>query len=234
MKILALDTATQLCSAALWIEGSIIACEEPRAAQHGERILPMIEELLSQSQLRLQQLDAIAFGRGPGAFTGVRLALSVAQGLALAAELPVMPISDLRAVALQALQRPNAPEQVLVCQDARMGEVYWGCFRGSALAAAAVGVESVAAPQTVRLPLDWNAQDTCGAGSGFAAYGPSLHHITAVLMQVFDTLQPRAREIAQLAATDGLQYAMAPEQAQPVYLRDNVARVPDTIVTTKL
>ena len=128
MKLLALDTATELCSAALWLDGALLTREATRARGHSELILPMIAELLAESGVALSQLDAIAFGRGPGAFTGVRLAAGIAQGLGFAAGLPLLPISDLRALAAQVLLPDGAVRHALICQDARMEEVYWGCF----------------------------------------------------------------------------------------------------------
>ena len=226
MKLLALDTATELCSAALWLDGLWRELDEVRPRGHGELVLPMIERLLAEAGLRLQQLDAIAFGRGPGAFTGVRLAVSVAQGLGFSVGLPLIPISNLRAIAAQAMGLPQAPTRVLVCQDARMGEVYWGCFEQSDLLASPLGHESVSAPVEVLLPPSWSGAPVSGAGSGFLAYPTSLVAGAGVLSDVFDRLQPRAREIAALAARDGLAHAVPPEQAQPVYLRDEVARIP--------
>jgi tRNA threonylcarbamoyladenosine biosynthesis protein TsaB len=223
VKLLALDTATELCSAALWIDGRLATREEARPRAHGERILPMIEELLAEAQIRLQQLDAIAFGRGPGAFTGVRLAVSVAQGLGFSAGLPLIPVSDLRALAARALYLPAVPARALICQDARMHEVYWGCFERADCGICAVGAEAVAAPSAVVLPDIWRGSATCGAGSGFAAYRAPLAGIVAGLSQVFETLLPRAAEIARIAADDGIQQAVLPEHAQPVYLRDEVA-----------
>lgn len=223
MKLLALDTATELCSAALWIDGALATREELRSRAHGERVLPMIEELLAEAQLRLQQLDAIAFGRGPGAFTGVRLAVSIAQGLGFSAGLPLIPVSDLRAVAARALQLPAAPTRALICQDARMNEVYWACFERSGNRICALGVEAVAAPSAVVLPEIWQGAEVCGAGSGFAAYRDSLTTRVATLSQVFEALHPRAADIARIAVEDGLERAVLPEHAQPVYLRDEVA-----------
>jgi len=225
VKLLALDTATELCSTALWLDGRWHELDELRPRGHGELILPMIERLLAEAGMPLQQLDAIAFGRGPGSFTGVRLAVSVAQGLGFSADLPLIPISDLRAIATQAMGLPQAPTRVLVCQDARMGEVYWGCFERSDLLASPLGHESVSAPTEVLLPPTWSGAPVSGAGSGFLAYPTSLVTCTRALSDVFDRLPPRAREIAALAARDGLAHAVPPEQAQPVYLRDEVARV---------
>lgn len=232
MRLLALDTATQLCSAALWLDGELTGREELRPRGHGELILPMIEALLTQARLPLQQLDAIAFGRGPGAFTGVRLAVSIAQGLGYAAGLPLIPISDLRAVAAQVVQLPQATPRVLVCQDARMAEVYWGCYEQSMRDGWPTlrlhGAEGVGVPESVVLPEDWSDADVCGAGSGFTVYGPALTAANPPLVAIFADLLPRAREIARLAVADGMACAVPAADAQPVYLRNEVAKVPST------
>jgi tRNA threonylcarbamoyladenosine biosynthesis protein TsaB len=223
VKLLALDTSTELCSAALWLDGALITREASRERGHSELILPMIEQLLQQAGVALVQLDAIAFGRGPGAFTGVRLAAGVAQGLAFAVDLPLMPISDLRALAAQVLLA-GAPRRTLICQDARMDEVYWGCFERPGDAVGALGPEAVAAPAKVMLPPAWDGAAVSGAGSGFAAYAAPLAAVAGQLTAIWPELRPRAREIARLAADDGLASAIPAEQAQPVYLRDDVAR----------
>jgi tRNA threonylcarbamoyladenosine biosynthesis protein TsaB len=226
VKLLALDTSTELCSAALWLDGVLISREASRERGHSELILPMIDELLREADLGLRQLDAIAFGRGPGAFTGVRLGAGVAQGLAFAVGLPLLPISDLRALAAQALLLADAPPRALICQDARMDEVYWGCYEQVANSVCPLGLEAVAAPGDVVLPPAWAGAPICGVGSGFAAYARLLAPITGQLMAVFADFRPRAREVALLAASDGLAAAVPAEQAQPVYLRDDVAQVP--------
>jgi len=226
VNLLALDTATELCSAALWLDGAVRWRESSRTHSHSELILPMIGELLDEAGVQLARLDAIAFGRGPGGFTGVRLAAGVAQGLAFAAQLPLLPISDLRAIAAQALLLTDGPRYALICQDARMDEVYWGCFelRGDQLRP--VTAEAVAAPGAVRLPAAWDGAQVAGAGSGFDAYAAQLAHVAGQLTALYPQLRPRAREIGLLAAQDGLGCAIAAEQAQPVYLRDNVAQPP--------
>jgi tRNA threonylcarbamoyladenosine biosynthesis protein TsaB len=231
VKLLALDTATEVCSAALWIDGQISAREETRPRRHSELILPMIESLLLEADLALTQLDAIAFGRGPGAFTGVRLAVSVAQGLGFSAGLALIGISDLRAVAAQAMLQAQGADQVLVCQDARMQEVYWGCYQRSQYLCSLMASEAVSPPAQVALPPAWVGSAVWGAGSGFAAYPQALSGCVGQLTEVFAQLRPRAREIAQLAALDGLTAAVAPEHAQPVYLRDEVAAIPNQGVT---
>jgi tRNA threonylcarbamoyladenosine biosynthesis protein TsaB len=225
VKLLALDSATELCSAALWLDGAVTGRAATRERSHSELILPMIAALLDEADLTLRQLDAIAFGRGPGGFTGVRLAAGIAQGLGFAAQLPLLPISDLRALAAQALLLPGAPVRVVICQDARMGEVYWGCFERLAEKILAVGPEAVAAPAGVALPLAFRGERVCGAGSGFAAHAAALTALAGGLSAVHAELRPRAIEIALLAAQDGLASALPAERAQPVYLRDDVARV---------
>jgi tRNA threonylcarbamoyladenosine biosynthesis protein TsaB len=225
VKLLALDSATERCSAALWLDGAVSERESIRDRSHSELMLPMIAALLGEADLELRQLDAIAFGRGPGGFTGVRLAVSIAQGLGFAAGLPLLPISDLRALAAQALLLPGAPPRALICQDARMGEVYWGCFERRAERILALGPEALAAPGVLALPLAWSGEQVCAAGSGFAAHAAALATLAAGLTMVRADLRPRAAEIAWLAAQDGLASAVPAEQAQPVYLRDDVAQV---------
>ncbi len=230
MRILALDTATESCSVALLLDEQLLQREQLLERGHAETILPLVDELLAEASVTLAGLSAIAFGRGPGTFTGVRLAASVTQGLAFGAGLPVVPVSDLQALAQRALDADVAIGRVLVCTDARMHEVYWGCFERSAAGLArAVGVERVTQPGDLRLPEAWAGGAAgarpAGAGSGFAAY-PQLR--TQVLLDpVLEGLLPRAAEIARLAAPEVAAGRFVPaEQALPVYLRDDVARVP--------
>jgi tRNA threonylcarbamoyladenosine biosynthesis protein TsaB len=223
VKILALDTATENCSAALLIDGSSRAREVELPRGHAERILPMIDELLSEAGIALDVLDAIAFGRGPGSFTGVRLAATVTQGLAFGAGVGVVPISDLQAVAQRAFEVDATLTRVLVCNDARMSEVYWGCFeRGEQGLARLVGEEHVGKPTEVMLPTSWAT--ATGVGRGFAVYGDALRATvrTAPLIE----LLPRALEMALLAVPEVAAGRILPaEAATPVYLRDNVAHV---------
>jgi tRNA threonylcarbamoyladenosine biosynthesis protein TsaB len=226
MKLLALDTATERCSAALWLDGAVRTREAPRASAASEQILCLIQELLHESGIALARLDAIAFGRGPGAFTGVRLATGVAQGLAFAAALPVLPVSDLRALALQAFKREAAPARALVCQDARMGEVYWACFERSGMLLTLLGREAIGVPASVRVPERWHGEPWCAAGSGLQAHAPPVGPAGAAPTVCWPELRPHALEIAELAAAEGLANAVPPEQALPVYLRDEVATLP--------
>lgn len=226
MKLLALDTATECCSAALLIDGRLLAREAELARGHAEHILPMIDELLRESGLSLRGLDAIAFGRGPGSFTGVRLAASLTQGLAFGAGLGVVPVSDLRAVAQRALDEDQRVMRVIVCNDARMQEVYWASFeRGEGGLAVAREPERVGPPANVRLPTGW--EHAAGAGRGFAIY-PVLRDVAGVAVRSeWDRLLPRAAEVAGLAEAELIAGRLLdPAEAIPVYLRDDVARPP--------
>ncbi len=221
MKILALDTATEACSAALLIDGEITERYEVAPRRHNELILPMIDEVLSASGVQLKQLDYLAFGRGPGAFTGVRIAAGVVQGLALSQDIPVVGISDLAALALQ-LGTMHGWDKVIVLSDARMGEVYQGRYEVAAdrHTADLVGEESVGPPGAVQAPGEagWFA-----GGGGFAAYRDQLGAVIEKLAGEDADCLPRAREVALLAvhvAEKG--GATAAEDALPVYLRDKV------------
>lgn len=227
VKILALDTATESCSAALLLETSLSVREVEIERGHADHILPMIDELLSQAHVALTELDAIAFGRGPGSFTGVRLATTVTQGLAFGASRGVVPISDLQAVAQRAFSMDATLTRVVVCNDARMGEVYWGCYeRDEDGHARREGEERVSKPHDVRLPSAWPY--ATAVGRGFVAYEgmlrTTLPHVP--LPSPFALLLPRASEIAVLAAPAVMAgQLLPPEAALPVYLRDNVTHV---------
>ncbi|HET7921707.1 MAG TPA: tRNA (adenosine(37)-N6)-threonylcarbamoyltransferase complex dimerization subunit type 1 TsaB [Gammaproteobacteria bacterium] len=221
MKLLALDTATGCCSVALLLDGEILQRERTLERAHAETVLPMAHELLKEADCRLTQLDGIAFGRGPGGFTGVRVAVSVVQGLAFGAELPVVPVSDLAALAMAA-GRLHRQTRVLACMDARMGEVYAGTYELDVAECVLHGEEAVLVPDALVLPGDgvW-----FGAGSGFATYGDVLRERLGVqLGDTDDGMLPHARDIAALAAIMFQRgEALAVEQALPVYLRDRVA-----------
>ena len=196
----------------------------------------MVDELLGEAGIALTDLDAIAFARGPGSFTGVRLAASVVQGLAFGAGLPVVPVSTLAAVALRALETARheglEPEEIWVCNDARMGEVYHAVFAVRDLAQAATRaagiIESVSSPTVVT--ERWGSRSVrglaIGAGHGFRAY-PELAAAPG-LAKVYPDLLPRAREVLALAipaVEAGL--GVDPTQALPIYVRDEVAKIPE-------
>ena len=225
MKILALDTATENCSAALLVDGRLLSRAALLERDHAARILPMVDELLGEAGVALTELSAIAFGRGPGAFTGVRLAASVTQGLAFGAGVPVVPVSNLRALAQRVMDLDPAAARVLVCSDARMREVYWGCFeRPPSGIADAVCDERVGKPAAVALPARWRGGSAAhAAGSGFAAYPELRSTLGGHLDKVHEGLLPRANEIAVVAAAEVAQgRTFPPEEALPVYLRDDV------------
>lgn len=217
MNILALDTSTEFCTVALLRGEAGFERDEHAGQRHSELILPMVEALLREAGLRLTELSGIAFGAGPGSFTGLRIACGVAQGLALGAGLTVVPIGTLLALA----EASGAPRAV-ACLDARMGEIYHAAYeRGTC------GWKEIVAPNVCKadaapaLPgSDWT-----GCGSGFAAYPAMLAaRYSAQLSRVDAGLHPRAHAVARLArpvleAGAGL----PPDQALPLYVRDKVA-----------
>ncbi len=230
MKILALDTATEVCSVALLLVDAagtsrLLVREPPPGPGHSAHILSLVQAVLSEAALTLKQLDCIAFGRGPGGFTGVRLAASVTQGLAYGAALPVVPVSDLLAVAQQALELAPAAASIVVCNDARMQEVYWACAtRGPAGLATGVGAEQVGPPDTVQLVPELPGP-VHAAGRGFSVWPQLQQRLGVGSTQVHAQLLPRAREIAALAVPCWRAgQAVEPDRAQPVYLRDDVAK----------
>ncbi|MDP8984179.1 MAG: tRNA (adenosine(37)-N6)-threonylcarbamoyltransferase complex dimerization subunit type 1 TsaB [Pseudomonadota bacterium] len=237
MKVLALDTATEACSVALLMDGALVSRFKEVGRGHAEQILGMVDAVLGEAGVALGMLDGIAAGVGPGAFTGVRISVSVAQGLAFGAGLPVVGVTTLEALALQALRGGADGErtlnggaepgvgafaQAMACLDARMGEVYWGCFSADAACGViARGPMAVSAAPSVRVPL---AGPFAGIGRGFAAY-PSLRELPGVrlLPGACDAL-PHARDMARLgairlAAGEGVD----PAGLAPVYVRDKVA-----------
>lgn len=281
MKLLAIETSGASCSAALSIDGEVRQRLEIAPRRHGELILQMMDGLLAEASLRPQDLDAMAFGRGPGSFTGLRIAAAVIQGAAFGADLPVVPVSTLAALA-QGCHRRTGAERVLCALDARMEEVYWGAFeadtqglmrlvgeeRVCAPEAASVGDDRVGAKHAVQMQTNWYA-----SGPGWAAYpAPLLSAVGERLCrQSFEALQAicesrtqasptevswaeaaarattevtpksgalwdgqqeftaeaEARDLVVLAA-DGLLRgeAVPPDQALPIYLRNQVTAVP--------
>ncbi len=222
MKILAIETATEACSAALLIDGEIIDRFQIAPREHGHLILPMVDELMAEAGLALPQLDALAFGRGPGSFTGVRMATGVIQGLALAADLPVAPVSTLAALAQQAVSQ-HPQQTIYAALDARMSEVYWCQYTVQDGVLVARGEESVIAPDAVRVE---QGHDAIGIGHGWRTYTKELTEaVSAKNLTLWVDSLPRAKEVAQLAANIVLKgETVAAENALPVYLRDNVAK----------
>lgn len=222
LKILALDTSTEACSAALLYEKQVIERYQLAPKQHTTLILPMLQAVLDEAGLNLKQIDCLAFGRGPGSFTGVRVAASVTQGIALAHDLLVIPISTLRALAFDCY-REFATLTVLAAIDARMNEVYWGEYTYQAQDMVASVPEIVCAPQDVTIEEN---RTFVGVGSGWDSYHTIFQNKQGEqLQQWFPHRYPRASAIAQLAAVDfQANKAVNADQALPIYLRDEVVK----------
>jgi tRNA threonylcarbamoyladenosine biosynthesis protein TsaB len=217
MRLLALDTSTEACSVAVAVDGERHEHFEI-GRRHSEEVLVMVHSVLAEAGLALTQLDAIAFGRGPGLFTGLRIGAGVTQGLAYAADLPVVPVSSLAALA-QGL----ADARVLAAFDARMNQVYWGAFvRGENGLVQPLGAELVSDPAQVPVP---SGREWVGAGSGWdQCHATLLARLHEQVRTWRPELWPRARDVAALgAAALAAGGAVAPEHAVPVYLRDVVA-----------
>ncbi len=225
MRLLAIETATEACSAALHQDGETRARFEVAPRGHAARILPMVRSLLAEADIALSALDALAFGRGPGAFTGVRIATSVIQGLALGADRPVMPVSTLAALA-RGVVRERGAGHVLAAIDARMQQVYWGEFRYTAGRLEALGEERVCGPAEVTVVGEAAAW---AAGTGWSAHGEALAGCLPVPVTGIEGERlPQAVDVALLAA-EVLAAGEAPldaAEALPVYLRDRVAEKP--------
>jgi tRNA threonylcarbamoyladenosine biosynthesis protein TsaB len=242
LRVLAIDTSTEACSAALlWSDGEVRQRFIVTERGHADLILPMIDELLAEADCKLKDLDGLAFGRGPGGFTGLRIAAGVIQGLAYGADLRVAPVSSLAAVAFltsspsspSSPSRPSAPSSdgILVCNDARMNEVYWGCYRFDpdnpcvpiVLAAETVGPEDRVqpAPTVTRF-----------AGNGIARFPALQARLESAGLSYRPGVYPRADAIARLGERM-LQQGDSVDAAQalPVYIRDDVARPARPAVT---
>jgi len=218
MKLLAIETATEACSVALWIDGEVRERYEIAPRRHAELVLPWADALLMEAGIAKSQLDAIAVGRGPGAFTGVRLAIALAQGIALALDRPVVAVSTLAALAMH-----GDGDRILAAIDARMGEIYLGSFtRDPDGLVAAFAAERLLRPDAVALP---EGRDWIGVGSGFAADdGALVKTLGERLLRHDASALPRATDVARLAVrayANG--EAIAPELVEPAYLRDKVA-----------
>jgi tRNA threonylcarbamoyladenosine biosynthesis protein TsaB len=222
MFILAIDTATEACSAAVLTDTGVIDRFELAPRRHAELILPMVEDVLAQGEIALSRLDAIAFGRGPGSFTGVRLAASIAQGIAFAADVPVVPVSTLAAMAAK-VHHEQQTDYAAIAIDARMGEIYWGLYQADAVRCIrAVTDECVCEPERIPSHTVGCRSNVYGAGSGWQKYAGILS--ARIPVSAYQTaFYPDAAYIARLAAIALEQGEEVPaEQALPVYLRDKV------------
>lgn len=215
LKILALDTSTEYCSAALWVDGEELQCLEHAGQRHSQLLLPMVDRLFGESGLTVRRLDGIAAAVGPGSFTGLRIATAVGQGLAFGANLPVVPVGTLTALA-----EGCDAAQAAVALDARMGEVYFGAFRRGAPGMEPVIEPTLARPDAVpQLP----AGRWVGCGVGFDRFGVALAARLGSI-EILHDRHPEARCVARIAA----RRLAAGERHEadalvPLYLRDKVA-----------
>lgn len=216
MRIIAIETSTDACSAALWVDGELTGRLEVEPRRHVELILPMVAGLLADAGLSLPDLDGVAFGAGPGSFTGVRIAVAAAQGLGLGAALPLVGVSSLAALALAAVDA--GASRVCIAQDARMGEVYLAGYAAAPTGLATLLKETLCAPEAVRLEGDWSVGG--GAWSRYPGLAATAGSLTDTGLRL-----PRAEEVARLAAPRfAAGETLAPRDAEPVYLRKTVVQ----------
>ncbi|WP_208280763.1 tRNA (adenosine(37)-N6)-threonylcarbamoyltransferase complex dimerization subunit type 1 TsaB [Massilia oculi] len=218
-NILAIETSAELASCALLAGEKVIERSTPGVRSHSQSVLPMVQELLNEAGIALADCDAVAFGAGPGSFTGVRTACGVAQGLAYGAGLPVLPLVTLEAMA-EACRAGTGASDVLAVLDARMGEVYWAQYRFDGGKWTEVVAPALSAPQDVA-PLAAEGLRACG--NGFAEYADAFAG-RPFAQGALPDIMPHARELALLARgalADGQGVPAA--QAQPLYLRNKVA-----------
>jgi tRNA threonylcarbamoyladenosine biosynthesis protein TsaB len=210
MKFAAFETSTEWCSVALWLDGEVSSIEERAGQGHSARVLPMLDRLADAAGIRLDALQAVAFGAGPGSFTGLRIACGVAQGIAYARGIPAIGVSTLEAMAEE-----SGAERVVACLDARMREVYYSAHERHGGRWREVMAAQCVAPAAVVLPT---GEGWVGCGNGFAAYG------AMGLANVIPDIHPTAMAVARLAAPrldagEGVDAALA----APAYVRDKVA-----------
>jgi tRNA threonylcarbamoyladenosine biosynthesis protein TsaB len=237
MQILALETSTDACSLALYRNQEMLVSEAIMPQQHSHQLLPMLHQLLADAETTLTACDAIAFGRGPGSFTGVRIAASVAQGLAFGADLPVVPVSTLATVAWQMKQQSveQAEQSIYIpTLDARMRELYWSVFREADFSDAKdQHFEQVTAFEMVHNQLKELSTEIPTAklivgGAGWHVYAPSDEQLNLPNVHCLTPVLPSAKAVAELAALRLQQpkaTGIAPEFALPIYIRDNVAQI---------
>ena len=213
MKILALETATDPGSIALWLDGKIVSRNCPDTLSNSATLLPVAEEVIKEAGLGFADLDGVAFGMGPGSFTGLRVSCGVAQGLAFARDLPLLGVGTLDAVALA-----SGGERVIVALDARMGEVYYGVFVEGVLQ----GSVGVYGPDSVPIP---ESSGWLACGNGLAAYPVLRNRLSAVVAEWRPEIMPHAEFVVRLAAPRMERgERIDPADAAPLYVRDKVAK----------
>ena len=224
MKILAIETSTEACSAALLIsDKDIISRFQLAPREHTKLILPMMDEVLDEAGIELKDIDAIAFGRGPGAFTGLRIAAGVAQGVALSVDKPVIPVSTLGALAFQATKANYQGETIIAALDARMNEIYWGNFQFDNKELKLIGEERVGSAKELLAGISSDAH--IGIGNAWEIYQEELFSEKRNdNLRILKGELPSAENIARLALPLLIDNkTVAVEDAQPVYIRNKVA-----------
>jgi tRNA threonylcarbamoyladenosine biosynthesis protein TsaB len=227
VNLLALDTSSLACSVALQIGSDVTQRYEEQAREHTRLLLPMISSIMKDADIAFADLDAIVLGNGPGSFIGMRISASVAQGLAFASGKKVVAVSSLAAIAAQVMQQSDAAE-VIVTQDAHMGEVYVGCFKRGDNALPVASSAEYLHGQGALTDLGDNPElIRIAAGFGWSRYPDLLTENTQLFTQISDVLHPAARFLLALGAADlAAGKAVEPEEVMPAYLREKVAAVP--------
>lgn len=222
--ILALDSSTEACSCALLTPDGLFERYVVRPREHTRLMLPLIEELLAEAGFRLQDLDALAYGRGPGSFTGLRIAAGVVQGLAFGLDRPVLSVSTLEALALQVLDCGAQSPLYLACIDARIDEVYWAFYATDQGMPRRLDEEHLSKPELLRLPEGQEpAQPMVAVGNGLCYRERMPAALSASMTHFYPAFLPRAREMVRIAAVDfAAGRSCRPEAVEPVYLRDKV------------
>ena len=224
-KLLAIDTSGEACSVALSMGGEVLEQFEVIPRLHARKLLPMVQSLLAEAELPINSLDAIAFGRGPGSFTGLRICAGVVQGLAFAADIPTLPISSLAALA-QGVCRRHGNDHILTVLDARMAELYWAGYKVVDGRALLIGEEQLTAPAELDQSQSLLKAETgwVGIGDGFKFATEFSAHVMPCLTVLDDAFHVQAQDIITLAQYDYLAGLQVPaEQALPVYLRGKTA-----------
>lgn len=225
MKFLAIETSTEACSVALFNEGEIFEIHEIVPRQHTDKLIPMIDQILSEHQFQKSDLDYIAFSRGPGAFTGVRISCSAAQGIAYGLGVGVVPVSTLEILAIGAVRQFDINEDcnIISCIDARMGEVYWAGYSYKSNKLISSSEEYVVSPDDINISI--SSDNVFAIGSAWGVYEGRLKKSLNIKdVSIADDHYPHSKDLALLAALKIEQgKVVPPEEALPVYLRNNVA-----------
>jgi tRNA threonylcarbamoyladenosine biosynthesis protein TsaB len=220
MKLLGIEISSNVGSVALAVDGRIMAREMATPRDQTEQLLTLVDALIAEAGIALRDLDVIAYGRGPGSFTGLRVAAAVVQGLAVVSGVPLVAVSSLRCLAQRAA-REHGCERSLVCVDAHMGEVYFGEFVVETGVAVPVGPERLGVPADVHAPV---SRGWCGVGNGFASQAEALGPVAGAAVAVWPGLTPAAADLFPAAEADlAARRTVPPEEALPVYLREHTA-----------